>query len=377
MKYKKFLEDERGAVLPLVALFLMFVVFGISALVVDAGTLYVERRNMVAAADAGALAGARELNNSNKSLQDILLIAKKVAAMNGADIGTLNSINISGDSAILNDGKIVVTVNRSSINYHNMPYVEVTTNNDTSLFFAQAFGAGNSNVQAKAIASVEGGFEDFIFPLAALNSEFFKIVNEKSVPRVNEVMYFHDAMIDGIKSWRALLRFDGSGAGYVSSIIADRMLLNAEDYMIVEDGVYYIKIQPGWDSFNAVPGKLNAFEKLINDSKSKSLEDRKKYLTGYIPIVKDGVYTNSTSQVEVEYFAEFVFLDYFEHADSKGIVSNYKYSITDNVANVNYNVYSSYTSGPTTSKTMSGYFTGKFYTIEEVYGSVVRVFLIE
>ena len=57
---KSFAKCERGAVLPLVALLIIFL-FGMAALTVDAGGLYAARREMVNTADAAALAGAQEL----------------------------------------------------------------------------------------------------------------------------------------------------------------------------------------------------------------------------------------------------------------------------------------------------------------------------
>lgn len=53
-------NDESGNILILVA-FAMIVLFGMTALTIDAGDLYQTRRDMVNAADAAALAGAQEL----------------------------------------------------------------------------------------------------------------------------------------------------------------------------------------------------------------------------------------------------------------------------------------------------------------------------
>ena len=54
------MKDQRGAVLIWI-LPALVVLFGIAALVIDAGSLYVDRRRMVTAADAAALAGAQEM----------------------------------------------------------------------------------------------------------------------------------------------------------------------------------------------------------------------------------------------------------------------------------------------------------------------------
>jgi Flp pilus assembly protein TadG len=60
LTYTRFYKDERGIVIPLVAL-LLPVFLGIAALVVDLSILYVGKNELQKAADAGALAGARDL----------------------------------------------------------------------------------------------------------------------------------------------------------------------------------------------------------------------------------------------------------------------------------------------------------------------------
>jgi len=54
-------RDERGAVIPLVALALVALII-MTAIAVDGGNARQNRRNAQAAADAGALAGAKALD---------------------------------------------------------------------------------------------------------------------------------------------------------------------------------------------------------------------------------------------------------------------------------------------------------------------------
>jgi hypothetical protein len=61
---KRIFKDESGVVLVLVAL-LLVVFLGVGALVIDLGVLYVARNELQNAADAGALAGARDLYLDN------------------------------------------------------------------------------------------------------------------------------------------------------------------------------------------------------------------------------------------------------------------------------------------------------------------------
>jgi len=88
-------KDQKGAVLPFVALIMVFVIFGMMAIVVDAGGLYNVRKQMVTAADAAALAGAKEMEkNLSASVSEsekatirakAEQIAKSIATKNGAE----------------------------------------------------------------------------------------------------------------------------------------------------------------------------------------------------------------------------------------------------------------------------------------------------
>src|SRR5919197_5940638 len=60
MILRRFAREEDGVVAPMVAL-LLLVLLGVCALVLDFGTLYANRRHLQNAADAAALAGAKEL----------------------------------------------------------------------------------------------------------------------------------------------------------------------------------------------------------------------------------------------------------------------------------------------------------------------------
>ena len=62
------LLNERGQTLVIIALFMVAVV-GMAALVLDGGHAYAQRRRMQNAADAGALAGARELAGGGSEVQ--------------------------------------------------------------------------------------------------------------------------------------------------------------------------------------------------------------------------------------------------------------------------------------------------------------------
>jgi len=66
--------DERGGVVPIVAVFLA-VMFGFAALVIDLGWLFVVRGELQNAADAGALAGVVELVNNGEDFAQTMAVA--------------------------------------------------------------------------------------------------------------------------------------------------------------------------------------------------------------------------------------------------------------------------------------------------------------
>ncbi len=75
-------DEERGAILPLVALMLL-VLFGFAALGVDATHAYAERRQAQSTADAAVLAAALEyLSNDSPTGQDLYDIVKQYTAAN-------------------------------------------------------------------------------------------------------------------------------------------------------------------------------------------------------------------------------------------------------------------------------------------------------
>src|SRR5690606_4536767 len=75
--------DERGQTLVQVALMLV-VLLGFAALAIDGGMVYAERRHMQNAADAGALAGARELCLSGSETLAIEKARAYTVGQNGA-----------------------------------------------------------------------------------------------------------------------------------------------------------------------------------------------------------------------------------------------------------------------------------------------------
>ena len=106
-KWAGFFADEQGGVIILVAL-LIVVLLGTTALAIDTGVLYQNRRELVNIADAAALAGAQELPHSTA---DARIEAKAYASANGYE---LTDDQISFEN---NNRRIVIDISRESSTY--------------------------------------------------------------------------------------------------------------------------------------------------------------------------------------------------------------------------------------------------------------------
>jgi hypothetical protein len=97
MKWKTFYQDERGQAIVLMA-FAMIALLAFAALAIDGGNAYVERRRAQNGADAGALAGARQvwINRVNLNSSETLVLVQTNDATEKNGIGDTNGI--SGDA---------------------------------------------------------------------------------------------------------------------------------------------------------------------------------------------------------------------------------------------------------------------------------------
>ncbi len=142
---------RRGTVTPLTILCLALLV-GVTALVIDGGTLMEARRHVQAAADAAALAGANDLYATYLSNQ-------------GIDVGgtaQASALATASANGFANDGvQSIVTVNTSPQKYQSGPnagttipagYIEVVIQYNVTHLFSGVFGSGSSPIQARAVA---------------------------------------------------------------------------------------------------------------------------------------------------------------------------------------------------------------------------------
>jgi hypothetical protein len=161
-KIKGILRDEKGTALVLVCLAFVLLL-GFSALVIDYGALALERRKMVTAADAGALAGARillEASGNSSAISAAEQAARETAIANGAQPDLVN-VNVN-DHYVYKGKEIQVII--------------VNTGHHKDFIFSRVLNLSSHHMDVKARAVGTWGYvtradEDFL-PLFIEASQF-------------------------------------------------------------------------------------------------------------------------------------------------------------------------------------------------------------
>jgi hypothetical protein len=145
-------EQERGVIILVVALVLLFIVAAFAALAIDLVTFYTARSEAQLAADSIALAGARVLANSgmtsdptNTTLRDQ---AEDLAQNMALQEGLQNQVG----GRTLNPGEAVVSFGNAQANAGNPHVIVHVTRADLPTFFARIWGRTQITVSASAIA---------------------------------------------------------------------------------------------------------------------------------------------------------------------------------------------------------------------------------
>ncbi len=142
-----FIKDNRGATYVLTAL-LMTVIMGFGALVIDIGTVFLEKEQLANAADAAALAGAQELpRNPSKAVK----VAEEYCKKNGVSLDKI---------------QIIVSQDNKSF--------EVNVEDKVNYVFAKLLGINNSDVSvsSKAIIAPVTAVYEGIRPLVVEKQQF-------------------------------------------------------------------------------------------------------------------------------------------------------------------------------------------------------------
>jgi len=138
-------KDETGVAMVLVVMS-MVVILGCAALAVDVGNLYRVRRELVTAADAGALAGAYVWDWKTPNTPTVEQEARDIAEQN-------SPLGAADASTTVNGGDVAV---------------RVVVRQDVPLYFARVFGLGSYEVAAAATAVNQAGTPEqgMLFPIA-------------------------------------------------------------------------------------------------------------------------------------------------------------------------------------------------------------------
>jgi hypothetical protein len=156
---RAWLVDDAGVVAPVAAL-LLLMLLGFCALVLDVGLVYAQRRALQNAADAAALAAAREL-------QLALLGASGDPAGLAASFAGQNGVPAEAGDCTRSDTSTLVA-NRAGALPHSW---EVETSRVVPLVFGRAVGVPALCVRARALAVVVELRTTKIWPWAVLSSE--------------------------------------------------------------------------------------------------------------------------------------------------------------------------------------------------------------
>ncbi|MEQ8235603.1 MAG: pilus assembly protein TadG-related protein [Syntrophomonadaceae bacterium] len=155
MRILHFSSEERGSALVVVALWLT-VFLGMAALVFDIGSGYAIKAKLQNAADAAALAGAKEM----PSASDAINVALEYAQENGMK-ATANGVKQSGDT---------VTVTAPS---GGNTQIKVECSRDINYSFAKVLGFNNGVVRASAVAKKELEWAGEALPFINLDDDYY------------------------------------------------------------------------------------------------------------------------------------------------------------------------------------------------------------
>jgi len=296
---KKNVLNERGQVVIIVALLIVSLV-GMTALVVDVGSIYEERRQTQTVADAAALAGAQDLPEyPEQAIQTAIVYAD------------LNGVAISEDNIQISETYV--------------PYDTITvtpTDVDVPLFFAKVLNVNSVTVNATATATANGplsmsGLMPWTVPLEDYPGGLVSGTpyDMKVGPDSNETPGFFQAM-----------RFDGPPYGAWQ--YKDNIINGCEEEIFIDQ---WYPVEPG---NMAGPTKQKVDERIGGDT--CSFEDVVKLKDGiysgidgdcprivYVPLIESRP-ENPSDDVKIVKFAVF----FIEDIDLEGHGATAKATVT-------------------------------------------------
>lgn len=159
-------KDQRGSVMVMTAILMLGIVLAVG-LCIDVARIYMVRTELQNAADAAALAAARELDSGTGGIADAVTRANAIVNDYGFNRAVVNISSV--EFAVNLDGPYWPQGSDTDANASNIRYVRVTTESaaTTMLFAIQALGNSHSESRT-ATAGMSAGINticDF-FPIA-------------------------------------------------------------------------------------------------------------------------------------------------------------------------------------------------------------------
>ncbi len=235
---KKNISNERGQVVIIVAL-LLVCLFGMTALVVDVGSIYEERRHTQTVADAAALAGAQDLpEHPGQAIQTAIAYAD------------LNGVVISEDNIQLSKTHDMITYDYDTITV-------TPTDVNAPLFFARVLGINSVTVSATATATANNPLSMAgLMPWAVVMKDYYPDSLISGEP-YNLKVGPHDDEFN-TPGWFQIMRFDGPPYG--SWQYGDNIVNGCEEEIWINE---WYPVEPG---NKAGPTEMSIDERLGVDA---------------------------------------------------------------------------------------------------------------
>lgn len=278
--------NRRGAITVITMLVFTGFLLAFTAIVVDVGILYSARKQMLTAADAAALAGAKEMEKSlgvtdGTSLAAIrsraISIATDIAIENGSDEDV--SVEIKYMNIQLSDGT-----------YDNRQVIEVKTVREKGLLFFQFLDKYAANVRYRAVATwgyVRTLRSGQILPLF-LTTETYQDA---------------EALHDGNMTFNDVTYPNQTGFIYIDPAWNGQNIINKS----IAGDPTKINLEIGTE-FKGKPGVAQSAISAVEDRfrRAQTLaepEDRREFMYGLVPIVQLVRTQGNTLYFEIDSFA--------------------------------------------------------------------------
>lgn len=302
-------KNQQGSSMVLVASLLIFIC-SISALVVDIGTIYVEKGNLQKTLDAAVLAGASEL-----------MVSENKAENTAIDIASKNN----------------VTITASDIDTAS-DFIEIKKTVKADLTFARIVGIETMDVPAIAKAQLKGGLlgREGIVPVAIPRDK----LPDPSDPFAEFPLNFqpgkgNDDENSSINGNFGFLSIDGNGGSVLRSNIANGVELEVSEeiYEYTKTGLSWGNVKQGFE------------ERIDRDSSNK---DCSKYETAdsscsrviLIPIVDSFTDVSGKTLVKITGFASVWISKITGHTVQAKYIENITFGeFGDLTGSDNYHVY--------------------------------------